>query len=224
VPRVLIPRVAGGLSAVGGTIADLVAEYSISHYTETRDGFDYNGVKEVVDTLKKWGTEFLNREGVPPERRMMELIVEARYPYQVWELPVPITDIDLTNKSGVADMVERFHDVHYRVFAIKEPTAYLECIFWRIRAIGKRLSEVKIAEQELADEKPASAALTGKRKAYFEKLKGTTETPIYLGNELRFGNKLVGPAIIEDETSTTVVPPGKKISVTKYGSYLIEAI
>ena len=59
VPRVLIPRVAGGLSAVGGTIADSVAEYSISHYTETKDDFDYNGVfdyncaKEISDTLKK---------------------------------------------------------------------------------------------------------------------------------------------------------------------------
>jgi N-methylhydantoinase A len=224
VPRILIPRVAGGLSAVGGTIADLVAEYSISHYTETKDDFDYNGVKEVLDTLKRWGTEFLNREGVSPERRVMELIVEARYPYQVWELPVPITDLALTTEEDVAEMVKRFHDVHLKVFAIKEPTAYLECIFWRIRAIGKGLSEVKFAEQEFADEKPSSAALMGKRKAYFEKLKGTTETPIYLGSELRYGNKLVGPAIIEDETSTTVVPPDKKVSVTKYGSYLIEAI
>jgi N-methylhydantoinase A len=224
VPRVLIPRVAGGLSAVGGTIADLVAEYSISHYTETKDDFDYNGVKKVVDTLKKWATEFLDREGVPPERRTMELVVEARYPYQVWELPVPITDLALTTKGGVAELVKRFHDVHYRVFAIKEPTAYLECLFWRIRAIGKGLSEVKFVEQELAGEKPSSAALMGKRKAYFEKLRGTTETLIYLGSELRYGNKLLGPAIIEDETSTTVVPPDKKVSVTKYGSYLIEAI
>jgi len=230
VPRVLIPRVAGGLSAVGGTIADLVAEYSISHYTETKEDFDsnsvfdYNGVKEILDTLKKWGTEFLDREGVPPERRVMELIVEARYPYQVWELPVSISDLDLTTKDGVAEMVERFHDVHYRVFAIKEPTAYVECIFWRIRAIGKGLSEVTIAEQELAGEKPSSAALRGKRKAYFEKLKGTTETPIYLGGEMKYGNKLLGPAIIEEETTTIVVPPDKKVSVTKLGSYLIENI
>jgi N-methylhydantoinase A len=224
VPRVLIPRVAGGLSAVGGTIADLVAEYSISHYTETKDGFDYDGVKRVLDTLKKWGTEFLDREGVPSERRVMELIVEARYPYQVWELPVPITDLGLTTKQGVAKMVERFHDAHYRVFAVKEPTAYLECIFWRIRAIGKGLSEVKFAEQEFAGEKPSSAALMGKRKAYFEKLRGITETPIYRGSELRYGNKLIGPVIIEDETSTTVVPLKKKISVTKLGSYLIEGI
>ena len=223
VPRVLIPRVAGGLSAVGGTIADLVAEYSISHYIETTD-FDYSGVKKTIDTLKKWAAEFLDREGVPAERRTMEIIVEARYPYQVWELPVSITDLDLTTKGGVAEMVKRFHDVHYRVFAIKEPTAYVECIFWRIRAVGKGLSEVNIAEQELAGEKPSSAALTGKREVYFEKLKGTTETSIYLGKELRYGNKFVGPAIIEDETSTTVVPPDKNISVTKLGSYLIENV
>jgi N-methylhydantoinase A len=223
ISRVLMPKVAGGLSAVGGAVADLVAEYSVSHYTETRD-FDYAGVGEVVDTLKKWGTEFLDREGVSPERRAMELIVEARYPYQVWELPASITNLDLTTKAGVAEMVERFHDVHLKVFGIKEPGAYLECLFWGVRAIGKTLFEVKFAEQEFAGEKPSSAALVGKRKAYFEKLRGTTETPIYLGSELRYGNKLVGPAIIEDETSTTVVSPDKKVSVTKLGSYLIEAI
>ena len=90
--------------------------------------------------------------------------------------------------------------------------------------MGKGLSEVKFTEQELASGKPSSAAFTGKRDAYFEKLRGMTETPIYRGSELRYGNSLVAPVIIEDETSTTVVPLGKKVSVTKYGSYLIEAI
>ncbi len=223
VPRVLIPNVAGGLSAVGGAIADLVAEYSISHYTETTD-FDHNGVKKTVDTLKQWATEFLDREGVSAERRAMELIVEARYPYQVWELPVSITDLDLTTDAGVAEMINRFHDVHLKIFGIKEPGAYLECLFWRVRALGKTLFDVKFAEQTLHDGKPSSAALMGTRKAYFNKPKGMTETPIYLGNELRYNNKFLGPAIIEDETSTTVVPPDKKVSVTKYGSYLIEAM
>jgi len=223
ISRVLIPKVAGGLSAVGGTVADLVAEYSVSHYTETRD-FDYAGVKKTIDTLKRWATEFLDRSEVPPERRAIELTAEARYPYQVWELPVPITHLDLTTKEGLAEMVERFHDVHLKVFAIKEPEAYLECLFWRVRAVGRALYEVKFAEQKLHDEKPSSAALMGKRKVYFEKLRGTTETPIYLGSELYYGNKIAGPAIIEDETSTTVVPPGKKVSVTNYGSYLLESV
>lgn len=222
-PRLIVPRVAGGLSAVGGTIADLVGEYSTSYYTETKEGlFDYEGVKKVLDDLKGKGTSFLEREGVPAEKGRLEITLEARYPYQVYELPVPIADLDLTTREGVEEAVNRFHEVHDRVFAVKEPGMYIECIFWRVRAIGKGIAEVEFAELERESKEPSKSALIDERMAYFEKARGVVKTPVYRGKELKYGNELIGPALIEEETTTIVLPLERRLKVTKYGNYLIE--
>lgn len=221
IQKILVPKVAGALSAAGGTIADLVAEYSTSFYTETRD-FNYEGVANVLSALREKAQAFLDRHGIPKNKGRIELTVEARYPYQVWELPVTIHDLDLTKEEGVKTMVERFHEIHERVFAVKEPTAYLECIFWRAEAIGQTAVIPEFEEQERVSEVPSTQAVMGKRQAYFEKIKGTTETTVYRGSELFYGNKIKGPAIIEEVTTTIVIPPGKQVSVEKYGSYLIE--
>ena len=121
-------------------------------------------------------------------------------------------------------LVERFHEEHERVFAIKEPGVHIECLFWKVRAIGKGVGgQVKLKEMGFRGKKPSSKALIGKRKAYFKELGGMVETPIYLGEELGYGNELSGPAVIEEPTTTIVLPPESRATVRRFGSYSIEA-
>lgn len=220
--KVLIPKTASALSATGGIFADLVAEYSRSHYVETNN-FNYSNVQRVQDQLTLEANRFLDRNKVPSEKRVLEYSVEARYPYQVWELPIPLSGISLINEEGVTKLVRRFHEEHERVFAIKEPGVHIECLFWKIRAIGKGIvGEIKLIEQEFKGKKPSSKAMIGKRKAYFKELGGMTDTLIYMGEGLFFGNEIMGPAIIEEPTTTIVLPKGAKATVQKFGSYFIE--
>jgi len=220
VQKILVPKVAGALSASGGTIANMVAEYSTSFYTESRD-FDSEGAGKILSELKDKAQAFLDRQGIPEDRGRIDLTVEARYPYQVWELPVTIHDLDLSREEGVKTMVERFHEEHEKVFAVQEPEAHIECIFWRAYAIGQPATIVKFAEEEKAGKDPVPEAIMGIRTAYFKAVEGTTKTTVYRGSELRHGNEFVGPAIIEEATTTVVIPPKKSVSVEKYGSYLI---
>ena len=60
----------------------------------------------------------------------------------------------------------------------------------------------------------------GTRKAYFKELGGMVDTPIYKGADLKPGNRISAPAIIEEPTTTILVMPGSKASITKYGNYL----
>lgn len=223
IKQILVPKTAGALSASGGTFANIVAEYSTSYYTESRN-FDYEEVGKVMLALKDKAKSFFERNGISEERGRIDIFVEARYPYQVWELQVKIDDLDLTKESGVKTMVQRFHEEHEKVFAVKEPNAYIECIFWRVEAIGQPATIVSFAEKEKAGRHPSSAAIMGKRPVYFQAVKGTQETTVYRGSELHYGNRIVGPAIIEEETTTVVVPPGKTVSVEKFGSYLIKSV
>jgi N-methylhydantoinase A/acetophenone carboxylase len=63
------------------------------------------------------------------------------------------------------------------------------------------------------DQNPEKA-YKGRRKVYWED--GFTETNIYEQNLLRSGNIVIGPAVIESEDTTVLVPPGRKYTVDKF--------
>ncbi len=56
---------------------------------------------------------------------------------------------------------------------------------------------------------------------FFEETGGFVSTPIYDGEQLNAGNRVEGPAIIEQRTTTVVVPPEARLEVTPYGDYLM---
>ena len=223
--RILIPRVAGALSASGGVFSDVVSEYSISSYTETRD-FDYGVVNDGLRFLVESAQAFFERNNISPEKRVMDFYLEGRYPYQVWEIPIIINDFLTENyeldEEGLNRLIQRFHEEHESVFAVKEEGAYIECIFWRVKAIGKRATKADLTESKKTAAPLPDDALDGYRMAYFKNQNGTIRTPVYIGDKLRYGHKVEGPAIIEEPTTTIVVYPGYSATVTRFDNYLLE--
>ncbi len=217
----LVPKVAGSLSAFGGVFADLNAEFSASYYTKSTN-FDYKGINETLQKLEKQAEAFLGRAGVTPKDRSLEFYVEAHYPYQVWEIQVPLRGKRINSENEMAELVENFHEAHERVYAVKEPGQFIECIYWRVRATGK-IPKPEIKEFPYGGVDP-SAGLIGKRKAYFKEMGGMIDTPIYRGDKLLPGNEIAAPAIIEEPITTIVVFPGSKATVTKLLGYLFELI
>jgi N-methylhydantoinase A len=67
---------------------------------------------------------------------------------------------------------------------------------------------------------PDKAALTGMRPVY---LGGKYRaTPTYLRAVLAAGNRITGPALIEEHASTTVLLPGDRLEVGAYGHLMIK--
>jgi N-methylhydantoinase A len=89
----------------------------------------------------------------------------------------------------------------------------------KLRAIGVR-RPVELIKQAPSGQ-DASAAMKRKRQVYFQELGGFTETPCYDADLLKHGNLIEGPAIIEDPTTTVVVPKGAELKVDAYHNYLI---
>ena len=213
-----MPKTAGGLSAVGGLYADMIGEYAAGYFTESHR-FNFDEVNARLEDLEKKGDAFLDRAGIPSEKRRLELYCEARYPYQIWELSVPLRVGRFSTEQDVAQLVKDFHDVHERVFAVKEDT-YIECIHWRVRAIGET-TKPKMIEMPLVSENP-SPAMAGERKVYLGPDMGEAEVSIYRGDKLQPGNIIRPPSIIQEVTTTLAILPGSKVTITKYGNYLIK--
>jgi len=219
VKKVLIPRVAGALSAYGGVFADITSDFSASKFTVST-GFEFDGVNKVLAELEGQAEDFLGRMGVTKNRRKLNFYVEARYPYQVWELSVPLRGRRVKSAVQLKQLVNDFHNMHEKVFTVKAPEQFIEFVYWRVKAIGERTAP---EAPKLPDGgKSADGALKGKRKAYLRDLGGVVDTPVYDGSRLAAGNRITAPAIIEEPTTTILVMPGCTAKVTEYGSYLIE--
>jgi len=218
--KLLVPKFGGVLSAVGGLVADVVAEFSGSCFTST-DRFNFQGVNDLLGRLEEKAHSFLSNLSEASENTEIQMFVEARYPYQVWELPVRLRNSRINNDQDLMELSEDFHREHEKVFAIKESSdAPVECVHWSARAIARN-PKLVLQEQEYAGNDP-SAGMMGERTAYFRELEGMVNTKIFRGQKLAFGHIIQGPAVIEEPTTTVVVPPGSKCTVTKWGNYFIE--
>jgi N-methylhydantoinase A len=217
--KIIVPKLSGVLSAVGGLAADMTMDFYASHFTNSRQ-FDYEGVNKKLKALEEQAREFLSRTGVATENTKIEFFTEARYAYQVWELDVPLRGHRIEDKEALAQLAEDFHGTHESVFGIKEPGQLIEFVNWAVRAIAI-VPTVEIKEQPSGSKEPAYA-LVAKREAYFRELGGLVETPVFRGDKLLRGAQIDGPAIIQEPTSTLVVFPKSRATVTRWGNYLID--
>ena len=60
------------------------------------------------------------------------------------------------------------------------------------------------------------------RPVYFTAQDGWQQAPVYQRGDLRAGNQIAGPALIEEYASTTVIFPGDRLQVDKFGNLIIE--
>ncbi|MFA5078653.1 MAG: hydantoinase/oxoprolinase family protein, partial [Dehalococcoidia bacterium] len=217
VKKVLIPRVAGALSAFGGAFADITSEFSLSKFTES-GSFDFDGINAALDGLKKQATEFFEHMRVPVKQRKLQIYTEARYPFQVWEISVPLRGNSIGNQKQLDVLVSDFHKLHQKIFSVSAPDQPVEFVYWRAKAVGK-MPRIDFPAVKTVS---GAAKSSGARKAYFRELGGMVDTPIYKGVDLKPGNRIPAPAIIEEPTTTILVMPGCRASITKYGNYLIE--
>ena len=131
--QVLVPRTAGALSACGGQYSDIVSEFTQSRFAYTGD-FPFEAVNrvlaEITASMDRLEAE-LRERGLTRFKR--EYFVEARYPYQVWELDVALPKGRFEGQADLDATIEAFHREHERVFAVKEPGQQVECVYWRGR-------------------------------------------------------------------------------------------
>ncbi len=213
---VLGPRTAGALSASGMQYSDIITEAGASKLTAS-DDFDFVGVNralaDITSRLDEFGTRLRERGFSALAKRYY---VEARYRFQVWELEVEVPAASFAGQSEVVALVEEFHRVHERVFAVHDRNNAVEFLNWRGRLIAKVNAPTLEPSKEHAF---ANITADRTRRCFFGDRHVDTE--IYLGGRLPVGALIEGPAIIEEDTSTLVVYPGSRARVSAGGRYIV---
>ena len=216
VPRVVVPRSAGVLSALGLLISDAAYEEGVSAVRPWAE-VDPADLTERFETMKVEGRERLASEGYGPDRRRFERAVDLRYHGQSFDLRVSMPEgrLDAESLRAAAD---RFHERHERRYGHASPNEPVELVTVRLRARGVvDPPTLSVAEGTGTD---AEATPRTTRPATFGGETG--ETPVYDRETLEPGAEFDGPAVVESVESTAVVPPGADAHVDDSGNVVIE--
>lgn len=214
---VVLPRLAAALSAVGMQHSDIVFEATRSRFTDTT-GFDIAGVNAALEAIEAELAAFhRGLSGAAGARVTTELLVEARYRAQVWELDARLPAPRIRGGEDVAALAEAFHQAHERVYAVRDEGSPVEFVNWKGRIAITLFEPPPPQRREAAPYTPDPDRL---RPCHFA---GHTRapTPIFRGEKLRPGARIAGPAIIEEATTTIVVPPGLSAALSAEGNYIL---
>ncbi|MGO4833850.1 hydantoinase B/oxoprolinase family protein, partial [Rhizobiaceae sp. 2RAB30] len=208
------------LSACGAQYSDFAYETTAACAARS-DRFDSAKVNATLAELEarvgKFG-ETLAQRGVTSQR--ISYSAEARYRHEAWELDVPVGKSRFEEPEDLAAFVERFHAEHERVFAVRQDEQPVEILNWKARFAGTPdiAQPGAVAVSSYAPVEPSK-----RRRAYFAAT-GFVDLPVYLGQDLVPGNLILGPAVIEEPTTTVVVYPQMQARVGGSGSYLLESL
>ncbi len=207
-PGLILPPSAGVASALGFLVAPLAFDFVQSHYTRL-DDLDWDHLNGMFSALEHQGTELLAGSGADPDEITHTRSVDIRYIGQGHEVrvPVPAGELDQTHAEG---LIHRFDEVYRGLYGRSGPDVGLEALTWRVVSAGPRPRFHRGAPD---GHSPDRDALKGRRPAYFPEYGAYRDTPVYDRYQFRHGDRIEGPAIIEERESTAVIGPGGDIMV-----------
>ncbi len=219
IPRVLVPPHPGILSATGLLVTDQQHEFVATERRALRD-LDPANLAARYEELSAQALAQLEADAVPDDRRLVHRLAECRYSGQGYEVrfSAPAGDID---ERWLGEFEEAFHRAHEEEYAHRFD-AQVELI--NIRMVGVGVVEEMSVPAAAAGSPDPDQAKTTEREVVFD-VGGKAErllVPFYDRDALLAGNRIEGPAVIEQYDSTTVVPPGLSAEIDQLGNIVVD--
>jgi N-methylhydantoinase A/oxoprolinase/acetone carboxylase beta subunit len=219
-PTVIVPPYPGIAAAMGLLATDMVYEYVATTYQRVSK-LDAEALARRFHELEQQAIGQLQEDGIPPERMVIQRIADCRYLGQGYELRVDVRSGEI-DAAWVANLRSDFNDIHEREYSRRFEDSDIEVPNIRVRGIGL-MPELQTLEIQAGDESP-DAALRHEGEAWF-RVDGRLEkiaTRYFERPALRAGNRLSGPAIVNQYDSTTVIPPGLAARIDRFGNIVID--
>ena len=204
---VIVPPHPGLCSAFGAAIADARVDRVQTFFADSTDV----DVAAIAKTLKRL------REGAVADLRLsvdvanpeLRSSADMRYAGQNYELEVPLPEGDL-DVAAWEKLMDGFAAAHERQYGFALPGEPVELINLRVTALKPEPA------RDFADLSRGGGRPMTRRPVWFE-VAAATPCPIHHRAELAAKDDLVGPAVIEETDSTTVLHPGDQLRLGKAG-------
>jgi N-methylhydantoinase A len=227
-PRAIVPTAPGVLSAWGMLTVDMVQDRSRT-VLKRRRAVDNAALSATLEELRASIEGAFGRQGVSANAVAYEYVLDMQYYGQVFSLPISLGTLADGRGNGVpgrprvdddalAQAEERFHAEHEREYGHADRGQEVQIVHARVfgRAVVDK-PRLRPVEPGPAD---PSRALQGSRSVRFS---GKEEhTSVYDRTLLLPGMQLEGPAIVNETSSTTALPPGTRARVDEFSNIVID--
>lgn len=215
ISEVIIPYAAGVASAFGFLAAPLSITLVQGHPVAL-NGADCAAINALLDRLEKKGRDFLRKAGVAETDMRLRRFASLRYRGQSSEMKIPVPDAPLDDRA-MSELAKAFSDSFERVYGRANHRVGVEALNWQIQAIGPKPSLTTAPAVARA-----STPAVGERLAYFAGGGGWVATPAIPRSTLLPGTQLRGPLLIEEDESTTVIPPETTLTIDDHFNLIIK--
>jgi len=215
VKTVIIPPTPGVLSAMGLLVSQFRADYART-CLEGPPEYNHARMGQTFDELENEATAWFDRERVPAKARQLTRSANLRYRHQGFELTVPWEGNSVTQETTQATL-QAFHALHERLYTFAQQDTPVEIVTLQIAAEGS-------LPQPRPTEIPSSGNLD---KALVDRLpihfaEGTHTAPVFDRTKLFEGAKFVGPALVVQLDSTSLIHPEQQVTCDHYGNLILE--
>lgn len=215
---VIVPLNPGNLSAFGLLTVDVKNDYVQTSVAKDHD-LDPEQVSQIFTELTQRASLALDKEGFAHPDHQYRRTADLRYFGQAFEVRVdcPIGEI---TREWADHVCKTFHAEHERLYGYSfrdDPRQQVEWVNFRVSGIGP-IRRPDVLEITPGDGNPERAR-TGVREIWFDGPR--VPTPIYWRSSLAPGDRIVGPAIIEEFGSTIPIHPGFEVRVDTFGNLIV---
>jgi N-methylhydantoinase A len=204
ISRVLIPRYPGVASALGLLLSDVHHDLRQTWLRPTHS-VDPAELGERLAALESRARELLEASGFTDRAGRVDFEVDMRYRGQAYELTVPLP-VGSAGGAALSQAERAFHEAHHAAYGHDSPVEEVELVTLRARAVGPVDAPRWVASNGLGPAPPA-----GRRSIHTAA--GPSEFAVYERASLGEGARLEGPAVLEQEDSTVLVPPAWSLEV-----------
>ena len=217
IPVMIIPKESSIFCAAGMLMSDLKHNF-VRTYSTLLNEIDRKRFRLLFNEMEREATGLLKSEHIAEDSIQHVYSLDMRYVKQYHEVNVGITKEE-QESVDIEAIANKFHPEHNRLFgySLKEEGTPIELINLRLLSIGKTVRPKFLPEEY--DQKDPSKALKKRRDVYLPLKEAFEEVPVYDGHKLMYGNRIEGPAIIEQVNTTTFITPEYNVLCDKYGSY-----
>ncbi len=219
IPMFMVPRESSIFCAAGMLLSDMQHDL-VSSFVCILDDADWSGMDALVSRMIEDATGLLEAENIPQDKRQFLLKLDCRYVKQYHEVSFSI-DLEAVHTGDVNRIATAFHEAHLSMYgySLEDEQVQIELINVRIRAIG--VTDKFESSAEPLAQADSSAALKGERSIYSPQERSTRTVPVYDGHRTQHGNRIIGPAVIEQVNTTLLLTASNDCFCDKYGNFVV---
>jgi len=217
IPIMIVPKESSIFCAAGMLMSDLQHNFVRTHVSPL-EKLNPKKLRQLFEEMEKEGTQLLRSEHISKTRIRFNYSIDMRYAKQYHEVNVVVTREEV-HKGKLQAIARKFHPEHNRLYgySLEELGTPIEVINLRLTCVG-RTDKPRFRKMKYAGPDP-SFAFKKKRRVYLPNKKKFQPVPVFDGDKMKYGNKIEGPAIIEQVNTTTFVSPEFSVLCDAYGSF-----